>query len=403
MRAFERLLRPPLFSLGVGLAALLALLVIVAHLATLPDVRTAAEPRTGDFLAFFVGGELVARGQGAALYDEEAQAAVQAELQGGPRPYRQVYLNPPGFAAALALGTSAGYRGAYLVFCLVMAGALVAAVALLRTLLPRLLPTRTEAALLLVALFALPGVARLVGGGQNTLLTLALLCATVGGIGRPAWISGVAVGLLSYKPQHAAIGVLVLATIGAWRSVGLAAGVGAIHYLLGALLCGADWPARFWTLARAYGAREAAEGQLSHVSLPRALGAQLGGVGTTVGWLLAAGALGWSLQLLSRRGPTRAAVASVLAAGLLASPHLQFYDGALALLPALLIAEEQVGEAGLPLESRLGLVGLALAWELNSLAARAGAPIFPLALALVWLAATRAASQARPTPRLDHA
>jgi hypothetical protein len=396
VNALRRLVARPVLTWWTALFAVAFTAQLVSHLSTLPDVRAADRPETGDFLAFYVGGTLVADGRGDALYDLEAQRATQALIQGGPRTYAQVYLNPPALAAAVAPTVALGYRGAYLVFCALMAASLAATLQLLRGMAPALLGTSLGAFTLLTCALASPGIARSVGGGQYTPLTTALVAAAVVGVHRGSpWVTGAALGLLTYKPQHLLLVLpLLLVSPGVREIVGVFAAFCAAQFALGAALCGPAWPAAFLHNALAYGAVEVQEAQLGHVSLPRALGAAFGSPGGAVGWALGGALFAVSARRLRIAGRVDgAAAASAIVAAMLVSPHFQYYDAGIALVTVVLLVGQLHRASRLTVGARVGVLALAIGWETARPLMKLGVQPTTLVLLALWLWAWRASDQ----------
>jgi hypothetical protein len=323
-----------------------------------PDGRLVA----GDFMAFYTGGRLIVDGDGSQLYDLKAQHALQAELKGTADGPWQPFVNPPLLAVALAgISQLPFVHGLYL-FDLAMVAALVGTFALLRPVVPALASHRGRwwATILLVCAFH--PLIRTALGGQNTALTLMLMAGAYAGVkqGR-AVLGGVCLGVLTYKPQFALLTGLALLVARQYRLIGIGATLGLAHYVCGAWWCGFDWPLRMLDALAVYQPMEREASYYTHVALLPACDFALRGPWST---LLPAFLIPIvSIVVLStvRRCPTRdprfgVVWSGVVCATIIISPHLQFYDLGVLVLPVLLTIDGCL-RAGRPISNvaRLGL------------------------------------------------
>ena len=144
----------------------------------------------------------------------------------------------------------------------------------------------------------------------------------------------------------------------------LAAGVamGALHLAAGLWACGADWPMRMMAFLTDSRAAELAANGPDHFSLVRVATLALPEVAAV---LVMAFGLGVPLLALLRtleagRSGSTAWWALALCLVLLASPHLQYYEAALLVLPAALLVE--AAEAQGPGVAPWGRLLLAVGW-----------------------------------------
>jgi len=373
---------PAALLLALGLA--FALTVLTA------DGGAAVSGRLGGDLPEFVGaGALVDAGVDATtLYDPATQVAAQRSYlppgEGGG-----ILFGYPAFVAApYALPVALGlpYPAIYALVTAAMVGLVVAAVAVVRRLVPPVgghpFPAGMAYAVTFVPLFV--GLT----GGQTTavaglLLVLFWWCWThdedVG--------AGLAAALLLYKPQYGAVAFLALAL--RWRPRALVAGVAGAAglWVAGALTAGADWVGPWLGLVRDFTALDGGANADNEVSLP-GIATALFGTGTTlaavVGATAALAVAGATVLALRRRPPLGVGVALVVTATLLCSPHTLFYDLGLALpaMAALL--------PGLEPRSRRRLV--VTVWLLGTthvLAGTLGADPSIAVLLVVWAVAAR--------------
>jgi alpha-1,2-mannosyltransferase len=346
LRALTRLTEPPLLTAFAVLQAGLLAVVAATHLSSLVDPKEAgAHPGTGDFAAFYTGALLVRQGEGRELFDFEAQKRVQEEVFGAPLPYQQRYLYPPGPAVALAVVSAAGYVPAFLAFTAIMAASLAFGLVMLVRALPELgrcRRTRWTTALLLASF--LP-VALTTFGGQNTALSLGLFAALYAALhSRREVMAGILLGLLTFKPQYVLIPGLVLLGMGHRRTVGVAAGVGLLHFAAGGLVVGWSWPLDLLSALAEHAPREFTDNGHLHFSVPAVVRRVWGDTAASIA-AATAGLAGLLVLLLAARrirGHTwrePAFFGLLVLITLLSSPHLQYYEAGLLALPAVLALE----------------------------------------------------------------
>ena len=162
-----------------------------------------------DFVAFHAAGRLAAAGQAASAYDWDRLKLMQAEIL-GVEPASLVgylgWLNPPHFFFAVMPVAGLPYAWAWMAW--IIATAVIFALAI-RAVMPG------PAAI--VAAFCTPSVLLSLGVGQNGLLVAALMAWTLGLLDRRPVAAGIALGLLTIKPQFGLLFPLLLALTGRWR------------------------------------------------------------------------------------------------------------------------------------------------------------------------------------------
>jgi hypothetical protein len=294
----------------------------------------------GDLPAFYGAGRIVLDGDVAQLYSHQRQHAAQRDLFPADEPHSYLYFAYPPFVAlpyavlallpftaALALHTGA------MAACLALA-ARVAARAL------KVAPANHQ--LLLATAVTFYPLFRAVTGGQNTALSL---LAIVGSYAlaerRRDFLSGLAMGVLWFKPQF------VVTFVGLWvierrfRAVLGAVAAVVLLYAAATLLAGPDWPRWWWQEGvTSFDSRDQAVNAANSVGFLGVAEAVLG-TGTPwavgLGLTLAAGTAGILAIIACRGGSSthwhRAAVAS--AGCVLLAPHAMYYDAGLAALPLL--------------------------------------------------------------------
>lgn len=234
---WERRLRtyPPLV-----VTALILAFVIVAFSAD--GSSTSTGRLGGDFPAFYGAGTIVNGGAIADLYDPATQAAAQSGLLGGEDGFI-MYPYAPHVAAGYAPLAALPYRAAYAVHTAVMMGALVAALWLMRPMIG--IVDRWFGATVAMTVTAYPVFVG-VTGGQNTALSLLLIAAAW-----RAWhadrdaLAGIALALLSFRPQYA-LPLLGLALLDRRFRTVMTASIGmGLVWAANAVLFGVDW-VRVW-------------------------------------------------------------------------------------------------------------------------------------------------------------
>jgi hypothetical protein len=362
-RVLDRVTRPPVLTVFAILQALLLAILVAGHMASRTDpTETPEEPGTGDFGAFFTGAAMVKNGQGPDLYDFDAQRKVQDARLGEGRDYWQPYLNPPGLAVLLAPATGLGYVASFRLFAGSLFLVLLASLLYLSRATPHLgrSPVATVTALLLTLAY-LP-VALTTFGGQNTALTLALLCGIYAAarLRHPA-LAGVLLGLLTYKPQFVLVVGLVFLLQKQFTTLAVAALVGVLHYALGAAVCGFNWPLEYMAALAEHGPREMAENGVWHFSISAVVGrwayGWVGRIISLAGILLTLGLLAGAARNLPLESPRYPAFfGMVVASTMLLAPHLQYYEVGLLALPVWLGLETLLAEGiGPPVGLRVTL------------------------------------------------
>ncbi|MEA2597812.1 MAG: hypothetical protein QOF01_4281, partial [Thermomicrobiales bacterium] len=192
-----------------------------------------------DFAVFFAAGDIVAEGDGAALYSLDRQQQELSRLL-----ERDEFFLPfayPAFVALpYALLSRLPYLWAYALGTAVMFGAFVAAVHMLRQ---GSLSARDHTGFLLLGLFAYSPVTWATFGGLNGAFSLLCLAGAYASLvsGR-AGSAGLWLGCLLFKPQLAGPLLLLLLWRRQWRTVATAVVVGLVLSVAGALATKPTWP-----------------------------------------------------------------------------------------------------------------------------------------------------------------
>jgi hypothetical protein len=354
-RVSDRVTRPPVLTVFAVLQAFILALLVTAHMAARMDpAQTPEDPGTGDFGAFFTGGAMVKSGRGAELYDFSAQRSVQDEYLGEGRDYWQPYLNPPALAMALAPTTGLGYVASFRIFAAALSLILGSALLFLKGATPGINRTRLSTVTALLLTMGFLPVALTTFGGQNTALTLGLLCGIYAAVRlKHPVVAGVLLGVLTYKPQFVLIVGVVFLLQRQFATVAVAALVGLLHYGLGAGVSGVGWPLDYLAALAEHGPLETAQNGVWHFSLPAVVGRLFPGWGgaavTTAGMVGILGLLVGAGRRLSVDSPGYPAFFGMVVAGtMLLTPHLQYYEVGILALPALLGVETILAGKGTP-------------------------------------------------------
>ena len=296
----------------------------------------------GDFPAFYSAGTIVADGNIDDLYDPVTQAAAQDQLLGREDGFI-MFPYAPHVAAAYSAFSGLPYRLAYVIHTLLMVGALVGALALLRPMIP--LVDRWFSLVLGAAVGAYPIFVG-VSGGQNTALTLLLLAAIWRSLHDDRQVlAGLAVAVLLFRPQYA-IPVLGLLFLGRyWRAVASSVAGAGVIWAINAALFGADW---FTNWLRQVQPLLEADAEINAVNEIAPIGFGHAVLGTDSAVALLAGgavsvAVGLTLAWIWWRGnlDLGARFAITTAGLMLLGPHTIYYDSSILIFAVLLLLDRQ--------------------------------------------------------------
>lgn len=273
-----------------------------------------------DFVNVWSAGRLVLDGHPAWAYDWDIQKQLQVAVLGQSYPGNFAWHYPPPFLFVAALLAKLPYAAAFAGWAIVSA---IPYLVVMRAIVGRPLG-------LLIAL-AFPVVFTNVLVGQNGFLTAALIGGMLVLLPSRPLLSGVCLGLLSYKPQYGLLFPLVLVAAAQWR-VFVSAGVTVAALALASWLAfgTASWLA-FVTWMPRFSQAFLVEGLAPWGKMQSmfALVRYLGG-GETLAWTLhwiVVAIVAASLVWLWRSTARYEWKAAALAAGtLLATPYLFLYD-----------------------------------------------------------------------------
>lgn len=307
-------------------------------------------PMPADVLAFFAGARLAAQGQAAIAYDWVAFQQVQAEVLdievdaiGG----FLGWLNPPHFFFAVLPLAPFDYAWAWMIWVVATAMLLAAAC---WSVLPR--------AVAPVAVLAAPATLLNASVGQNGMLVAALFAWAFALLDRRPALAGVALGLLTIKPQFGLLLPVLLVLTGRWRAFAVAAGVALASMAAAWIVFGTDsWIAFLSSLGGNAGRMlggEVSQRLQSAYAFLAGLGAgqalAMAGHGVVA---LAAVAVTLRLWLSRPEPPEEARAASAIAASYLLTPYVWGYDMPVIAVAALFLARGALHTGWLPGEKAL--------------------------------------------------
>lgn len=219
--------------LGCGALAVYLLTAVASNFWVAPERAVSWKALGHDFLAFYTAGTFACHGRADALYDLSAVGSFQQQVAAsngialGDGKFAP-YWNPPFYAWLFAPLSRLSFPRALLAWTAINLLALLGAVALLRRMygeqfairvLQSQLPFSEWALIPALIITSAPFILAL-GHGQNTFISLLLVCATVACWRRgDALFAGLLAGLLFYKPQLGAIVALVLVVDLGWRAL----------------------------------------------------------------------------------------------------------------------------------------------------------------------------------------
>ncbi|MEA2913307.1 MAG: hypothetical protein QOJ15_5388 [Bradyrhizobium sp.] len=273
-----------------------------------------------DFVNVWSAGRLVLEGHPALAYDWDIQKQVQVAVLGQSYPGNFAWHYPPPFLLVASLLALFPYAVAYIGWAAI---SLVPYLAVMRAIVGR------PFGLLLGAAFPVVLINTLVG--QNGFLTASLIGGTLYLMPTRPLLSGICLGLLSYKPQYGLLFPLVLIAASQWK-VFITAGVVAVAMALGSWLAfGTEsWQAFFHWMPM-FSQAFLTEGRAPWGKMQSifAVVRYFGGT-EPLGWVLQwimSGAVAVLLALMWRSRISYPLKAEALATGtLLITPYLFLYD-----------------------------------------------------------------------------
>jgi arabinofuranan 3-O-arabinosyltransferase len=310
---------------GVVFAYVAALAMMFANHAWIMDAK--GGPLVTDFLEVWVAGLSVLAGHPAAPYDWRLHHAAQVAAAGHPFPGFLGWHYPPPFLFVAGALAALPYAQAFVVW-ICGTGTLYAA-AIWK------IAQRYEAALIALAMPAALGNAMV---GQNGFLTAALIGAALLTLETKPRLSGMFMGLLTYKPQFGVLLPLVLLVDRNGRAFASAALTTIVLIALSWLAFGTEPFVAFFRYLPATATAILGHGTAGFAKLQSMYGlARWLGAGEAAAWLahgVATLAAACGIVWIWRRDvPFALKAAAVAAATLIATPYLYMYDFPLLALP----------------------------------------------------------------------
>lgn len=301
----------------------------------------------GDYAAFYAAGDVLLDEPGLeadALYDPQAQFDAQDEVLESDEDGNLYFAYPAFFVVPYVPLAALSFGASYLVHTALMAGALAAAVFVLRPVSAVLRDHPVEAFAVALTFYPL---FRGVTGGQNTALSLLLVALVWRGLhdGREV-PAGVAVALLLFKPPLALpfLGALVLSR--RWRAVAAAVATVAVLDLVGAAATDLSWPSAWVDAVRYLDRVDTPFNVHNFVSLP-GVGEAILGIDSTAGAVLGFGLAAVVAAIVAWAWFTEAGgldcrIALTAAGALAISPHALYYDAGLLVMVALVLVDRDI-------------------------------------------------------------
>ena len=315
---------PAFTAAAVGLAVALSLLPITNR----------ERLRSTDFVNFYTGASIVARGDGANLYNPKVQAPELRSFSG--LPLTEYFLHPPFEAAILAPLALLPFQVAYVIWTAINA----ALVAGLYWPFAESIPMVRRVPLLGMAGFVFFPVGVSLVLGQDSVILLAILAAGYALLRRRPVVAGLVFSLAAIKFQYLVFLGALLLLAGKRRSVlGIALG-SAVLLVISAAVLGPRGLASYVALLRDFSAHSG-YGSL-HWDLMVNLRGFLAGlrVNSRAAFITGECALAaLALICACKRGDEPMQFSVFVTASLLLSPYSHFADSTVLLLPALLLID----------------------------------------------------------------
>jgi arabinofuranan 3-O-arabinosyltransferase len=331
-----------LIGFGLTLAYVLFLADSAIHRYWLID--DAGQAIANDFVNVWAAGQLALAGQPAAAYDWTAHREVEVAAIGHDFAGYYGWHYPPTFLFAAAALAILPYLPALLLWVAVTLPAYVTTV---RAVIGERLG--------LILACGFPGVIWNASVGQNGFLTAALIGAVLMQMEKRPAVSGICLGLLTYKPQFGILFPFVLACDGRWRLIAFAAATTAALGAASLLAFGTESWHAFLAWMPVTSAAVFADGRAGLNKLQSLLGVVrwLGG-GMPAAWIAQGALIAFSTVAVAAlwRRPVRYEIkAAALAVGaLLATPYLYIYDFPVLAIPLAFLLRLGLREGFLPYE-----------------------------------------------------
>jgi len=309
----------------------------------------------GDYAAFYGAGRIIAEGDFEELYNWKRQLASQEGLFPGEKNSFLPFMYPPYVALAYSPLSLLPYRLSYVIHTLLLVGALLMTVHLVRPMIAQIDRHYLCAFTLLLLFYP---VLRSVIGGQNTAVTLLLIAYSWRAVeDRHEFRAGFFLGLLLFKPHFALplIGIYILS--GRWR-IGITSAITAfILYIIGVLMQGPRWVSIWfeyanWEIHTPAGFE--ADKAISWLGFFKALLGAESTFASISGWIMVLGTIigiSWIWYVGGRRANLAAQIGIAIPFLLLIPPHVYYYDAGLIFFTYAVLVTKQ-------LKRRAELIGI---------------------------------------------
>ncbi len=292
-------------------------------------------PVVTDFIEVWAAGRTVVGGAAASAYDPKLHHAAQVAVVGHPFHGYLWWHYPPFVLFAAALLALLPYAAAFLAWVVATLVPYVAAVGSI---------ARSRFAAVVAC--ASPAVFANACAGQNGFVTAALVGAVLLNLEAKPILSGLCLGLLTYKPQFGLLFPLVLVADGRWRAIATAAVTATALLLASWIAFGSVTLLAFWHYLPLASQSLLVKGAAGWNKLQSIYGlARCLGAGNTLASALQAFVLVATAALLVWLWRTRASyatkAAALSAAVLLATPYAYMYDLPLLSIPLAFLWRER--------------------------------------------------------------
>ena len=292
-------------------------------------VNTVTGRLGADYPAFYGAGRIIAQGDWNELYSVKRQLLVQEDLITGDSGYL-CFAYPPHVALVYWPFSLLNYRLSYTLHTLLMVGALLLTLHLIRPMINQV--NQYYLCAFTLILFFYP-ILRSVLGGQNTAITLLIIASTWRSVTNGhEYLAGALLGLLLYKPQFALplIGVFVLS--GRYR-VGLGSVfTAAALYGIGVWMQGPNWVISWLEFGQWFSNVDASVNSKNAVSWLGFFQAFLdvgSNTALVLGWVMTLGTivgLSWVWWAGGRRADLTNQIGLASVCLVLIPPHIMYYD-----------------------------------------------------------------------------
>jgi hypothetical protein len=310
-------------ALLTGEATALGVLFLQHYWIMNPD----GHPQQIDFLSFFTAGKFVLQGMPLQAYDWNAVYQAQIVLVGHDFKEFLPFNYPPTVLMLLGYLAQIPYQAAFLGF--------IAVSLALYALTARAILGHGAGAFIAMAM---PTVIVNIVPGQNGFLTAALMGGSLLNLNERPILSGIFLGLLTYKPQFGVLFPLVLAMDGRWRTFLTASLVTILWFGAALIQFGPEIIPAFLRSFAATGSLVLDQGAVGWAKIQSPYGLlRTLGLGSGAAWAIqgafSLGAAGAVLWLWRQEIPFALKAAGLATGALLVTPYVLHYDLAILMVP----------------------------------------------------------------------